>query len=176
MAAREILVYPDDRLRRPTEEVTEFNDELKSLVQDMFDTLKEADGIGLAAPQIGVSKKVVIIHIEEKDDEGKLVEEHRLVLVNPKFLEKHGQTEYAEGCLSIPSFYEKVQRAERVKLQAQDENGETHVYDADGLLAICMQHELDHLEGHLFIDHISSLKRDRIIKGLKKKEKDKNRA
>lgn len=172
MAAREILVYPDDRLRQPTTEVTKFDDELKALVQDMFDTLKVADGIGLAAPQIGVSKKVVIIHIEEKDENNELLEEHRLVLINPKFLEKHGTTEYKEGCLSIPTFYETVQRAERVKLQAQDENGETHVYDADGLLAICMQHEYDHLEGHLFIDHISSLKRERIVKGLKKMRKD----
>lgn len=166
MAIREVLIYPDDRLRNPTKEVTVFDDELKQLVDDMFESMYHYDGIGLAAPQIGVSKKVVVIDICDTDEEGKVIEHHPLVLINPKILEKSGEAEYKEGCLSVPESYEVVKRAEKVKVEAQDLEGKTTVYDADGLLAICMQHEIDHLDGHLFVDYLSSLKRDRINKRM----------
>ncbi|MCK0514695.1 peptide deformylase [Anaerobiospirillum sp. NML120448] len=175
MAIREIVIYPDDRLRKPTKEVTVFDDELKELVQDMFDSMYHYDGIGLAAPQIGVSKRVVTIDICDYDNEGNAIEHHPLVLINPKILEKSGTTEYKEGCLSVPEYYDVVTRAEKVKVEAQDVEGNTHIYEADDLLAICMQHEIDHLEGHLFVDYLSSLKRDRVTKKmlqLKKEQKN----
>lgn len=175
MAIREIVIYPDDRLRKPTKEVTVFDDELKELVKDMFDSMYHYDGIGLAAPQIGVSKRVVTIDICDYDNEGQVIEHHPLVLINPKILEKSGSVEYKEGCLSVPEYYDVVQRAEKVTVEAQDLEGNTKVYEAENLLAICMQHEIDHLEGHVFVDYLSSLKRDRITKRLmqfKKEQKE----
>lgn len=173
MAIRDIVIYPDDRLRKPTTEVTVFDDKLKELVQDMFDSMYHYDGIGLAAPQIGVSKRVVTIDISDYDSEGKVIEHHPLVLINPKILEKSGTTEYKEGCLSVPDYYDVVKRAEKVKVEAQDLDGNTHVYEADDLLAICMQHEIDHLEGHIFVDYLSSMKRERVRKKMLQFIKDK---
>lgn len=172
MAVREIVIFPDDRLRAKTTAVTEFNDELKALVQDMFDSMYHYDGIGLAAPQIAVSKRLVVIDIPDYDRNGEVSEHHPMVLANPEILEKYGQVDSEEGCLSVPETTEKVKRAERVKIKYQDVDGNEHIEEADGLLAICMQHELDHLSGHLFIDYLGTFQRDRIKKRLVKFKKE----
>ena len=165
MAVREIVIYPDDRLRKHAAEVTVFDDELKELVQDMFDSMYHYEGIGLAAPQIGVSRRVVTIDIVDGD--AQVEENHnRIVLINPEIVSREGTTVYKEGCLSVPQCYEDVERAEKIVLKAKDADGNDQEFHADGLLAICMQHELDHLNGHVFVDHISTLKRDRITKKM----------
>lgn len=173
MAIREIVVFPDDRLRLPTEDVVVFDDELKNTVNDMFDSMYHYDGIGLAAPQIGLSKRIIVIDINETDEEGKTTARHKHVLINPQILEKKGSETSQEGCLSVPDFYENVTRAAEVKVKFQDENGEEHELETGGILAVCIQHEIDHLQGHLFIDYLSTLKRDRIIKRLKHAQKEK---
>ena len=172
MAVREIVIFPDDRLRAPTTEVTEFNDELKTLVQDMFDSMYFYEGIGLAAPQIGVSKRIVVIDIADTDDEGNVIEHHPKVLVNPVIVEQVGEVESQEGCLSVPETYEVVHRAERIKIKFYDVDGHEQLEEAEGLLAICMQHELDHLDGHLFIDYLGTFQRNRIKKRLIKFKKE----
>lgn len=169
MAIRKVVVFPDERLRKPTKEIVEFNDELRALVADMFETMYDDDGIGLAAPQIGVSKKIVVIDI--KDSEDPSVRFGPYVLINPKITAKEGTAVYTEGCLSVPEIYEDITRAEKVTLEAYNEFGELKTYHADGLLAICMQHELDHLEGRLFIDYLSPFKRERVLKAIKRKNK-----
>lgn len=172
MAIREIVTFPDDRLRRPTTPVTEFDDDLRQLVEDMFETMYFDEGIGLAAPQIGVSKKIVVIDIP--DMEGDQVTKHnQLVLINPEITATKGKTTYKEGCLSVPEFYEEVERAEVITLKAKDEFGKDIVFeDVDGLLAICMQHEVDHLNGRLFVDYLSTYKRERVTKAMTKLKKD----
>lgn len=178
MAVREILIYPDDRLRKPTVEVTVFDDELKTLVQDMFDSMYHYVGIGLAAPQIGISKKIIVIDIPDTDEEGNPTEHHPLVVINPKILEKSGTVEYKEGCLSVPEYYDNVTRAERVKVEYQDIDGNTQTIETGDLLAICLQHEIDHLEGHLFVDYLSSMKQARVVKQMNyiRKERDEAKA
>lgn len=178
MAIREIVTFPDDRLRRPTAAVTEFDEKLKELIQDMFDTMYDDDGIGLAAPQIGVSKKIVVMDVPESEEEtaeGRepaAVEHHPLVLINPVITEKSGSIESKEGCLSVPEYYETVRRAETVSVKAQDADGnEVEYKNVTGLLAVCMQHELDHLEGRLFIDYLSGIKRDRLKKQIQRMKK-----
>ena len=166
MAVREIVVFPDDRLREPTTEVTEFNDELKALIKDMFDSMYHYDGIGLAAPQIGVNKKMVVIDIPEVDEVTQQEKSHQIVLINPVIVEKKGTVDSEEGCLSVPDYRDKVKRAEWVKVKALDADGVEQVYESDGLFAICMQHEIDHLEGHLFVDYLSSLKREKVKKKM----------
>ncbi len=173
MAIRDIVIYPDDRLRKPTTAVTVFDDELQTLVEDMFDSMYHYDGIGLAAPQIGVSKRVVVIDIVETDENNQEVGRHRYTLINPEIIEKSGETVCKEGCLSVPEFYEDVKRAAEVTVKYQDVTGEEKTVHADGLLAVCMQHEIDHLAGHLFIDHLSTFKRDRITKKLAQAQKEK---
>lgn len=176
MSVRDIVIFPDDRLRAPTKKVTEFDDQLKALVQDMFDSMYYYDGIGLAAPQIGVSKRLVVIDIPDSDEQGNVLEHHQKVLVNPEITFKEGLVDSSEGCLSVPETNETVQRAERIKFKYQDLEGNEHEEEADGLWAICVQHELDHLSGHLFIDYLGTFKRDRIKKRLVqfKKEHDIN--
>lgn len=172
MAIREIVTFPDDRLRRPTTPVTEFDAKLKSLVDDMFETMYDDEGIGLAAPQIGVSKKVVVIDIPTGNEETGYTPQP-IVLINPEITKAEGSIFYKEGCLSVPEFYEEVERSEKITLQAQNLNGELVVYeDVTGLLAICMQHELDHLKGKLFIDYLSTYKRERITKAMTKAKKE----
>lgn len=168
MAIREIVVYPDERLRKPTTEVVDFNDDLRTLVADMFETMYDDNGIGLAAPQIGISKKIVVVHIEGETSDTNY---GPYVFINPKIVSKEGTTTCQEGCLSVPEVYADVTRAERVVLEAQNEFGELKTYNADGLFAVCIQHELDHLDGRLFIDHLSSYKREKLLKELKKKKK-----
>ena len=164
MSLLNILKFPDPRLRTRAVAVTEFDSALKTLVSDMLETMYEAPGIGLAATQVDVHKRLLVMDISEQKDEPK-------VLINPEILEQEGVEEMDEGCLSVPGFYETVSRAEKVRVRAQDENGDFFEIVADDLEAVCIQHEMDHLEGKLFVDYISSLKRDRIRKKLEKLKK-----
>lgn len=172
MAVRDMVIFPDDRLRAKTTEVTKFDEELATLVADMFETMYFYEGIGLAAPQIGVSKRLVVIDVADTDEQGNVTMRHPMTLVNPEILEKYGEVESQEGCLSVPEIYEVVHRAERIKIKYFDLQGQEHIEEADGLLAICMQHELDHLEGHLFIDYLGTFQRERIKKRLIKFKKE----
>lgn len=149
MALRTICVYPNPVLREETAEVTVFDGELKTLVADMWDTMYANDGIGLAAPQVGVSKKVIVI--DYKDD--------KYVLVNPKVLSAEGSVVNEEGCLSFPGIYEKVESPERMTVEYADENGETVTRELEGFIACVFSHEIDHLNGRLLIDRVSPLKR-----------------
>lgn len=161
MAKREILHFPDPRLRLRAEPVAEVDDEIRTLVDDMFETMYEAPGIGLAATQINVQKRVLVADVS--DDQSA---PH--ALINPEILETSGEEEMDEGCLSVPGFYEKVQRADRIRVRALGRDGQPFELDIDGLLAVCIQHEIDHLDGKLFVDYLSSLKRSRIRKKLEK--------
>jgi len=159
-----ILHFPDERLRTVAKPVEKVDDELRTFIDDMFETMYDAPGIGLAATQVDFHKRLIVIDISEEKDQP-------LVLINPEILEKDGIEEMDEGCLSVPGIYEKVERADRVKIRALDRNGETFELDADGLLAVCIQHEMDHLEGKLFVDYLSGLKRQRIKKKLEKQRR-----
>ena len=165
MAIRQILEFPDPRLRKVASPVTVFDEKLEVLIEDMFETMYEAQGIGLAATQINVHERLLVIDIsEEKDDP--------LVFINPSFeIIEPELSEYDEGCLSVPGFYETVSRPSRIKVTAQDKTGEQFELEAEGLLATCIQHEIDHLEGKLFVDYISNLKRQRIRQKLEKEHK-----
>ncbi|HEX9801882.1 MAG TPA: peptide deformylase [Gammaproteobacteria bacterium] len=161
MANLTILHFPDERLRTIAQPVETVDDALRTLIDDMFETMYDAPGIGLAATQIDVHKRLVVIDVSEEKNEP-------LVLINPEILEKGGEEEMDEGCLSVPGIYEKVQRADRIRVRALDRNGEPFELETDGLLAVCIQHEIDHLDGKLFVDYLSSLKRQRIRKKLEK--------
>ena len=164
MTLRTILNYPDPRLRTLAKPVTHFDDDLKTLIDDMFETMYEARGIGLAATQVDVHERVVVMDLTEDRSEPR-------VFINPVIVEKDGETTYEEGCLSVPGIYDTVTRAERVKVEALNEKGEKFTLEADGLLAICVQHELDHLMGIVFVEHLSQLKQGRIKTKLKKRQK-----
>lgn len=165
MALLKILEFPDPRLRTIAEPVEKVDDEICKIIDDMFETMYDAPGIGLAATQVNIHKQIVVIDISEEGNEP-------LVLINPSFEVLTDETEQMqEGCLSVPGFYENVVRPERVKLNAVGRDGEPYELIAEGLLAVCIQHELDHLNGKLFVDHISRLKRDRIRGKLEKKHK-----
>jgi peptide deformylase len=180
MACLSILVYPDPRLRTRAAPVEEVGVETRALVADMLETMYAAPGIGLAATQVNVHERVLVMDISEERDEPRC-------LINPEILSKEGSVSYEEGCLSVPGVFEAVSyeegclsvpgvfeavsRAERVGVRALDENGETQEFDAEGLLAICIQHEIDHLDGKLFVDYLSALKRDRLKKKVVKKAK-----
>lgn len=161
MAILEVLSFPDERLRTVAKEVETVNDEIRELVKDMFETMREENGIGLAATQVDRHVRVVVMDVSEEQDEPR-------VFINPQIIESEGTTISEEGCLSVPGNYAKVERAERIKVKALNEQGEVFELDADGLLAICIQHELDHLQGKLFVDYLSPLKRQRIRKKLEK--------
>ncbi len=165
MALLKILEFPDPRLRTIAEPVDKVDDEVRQLIDDMFETMHDADGIGLAATQVNVHKRIVVIDVSDDQPEP-------LVLINPEYEVLTDETdELQEGCLSVPGFYEQVVRPMRIRLSALDRNGEAYQLIAEGLLAVCIQHELDHLNGKLFVDHISRLKRDRIRSKLEKKQK-----
>ena len=167
MAVRDILILPDKRLRLKSELVKAVDKTLRALVDDMFETMYEAPGIGLAAIQIGVPKRVIVMDLAKKDDP----KEPR-VFVNPQVLWRSDEkTTYEEGCLSIPEFYEEVERPSKVRVRFLDVTGAAREVEASGLMATCLQHEIDHLDGVLFIDHISKLKRDRVIKKFAKAAK-----
>ena len=164
MALLEILHFPDPRLRLKARPVTRVDDQVRQIVKDMFETMYQAPGIGLAATQVNIQLEVIVIDVSEDKDQP-------LCLINPKIIDSDGTEEMQEGCLSVPGFYESVTRAEKVKIQALNENGESFELEADDLLAVCIQHEMDHLQGKLFVDYLSPLKRQRIKKKLLKLEK-----
>ncbi|HEY8508134.1 MAG TPA: peptide deformylase [Steroidobacteraceae bacterium] len=161
MALRTILEYPDPRLRTKARPVTVFDDELSRLVDDMLETMYAAPGIGLAATQIDVHQRVIVIDVSEQKNEP-------LVVINPEILSREGTARTEEGCLSVPGIFDDVVRAAKIRLRAQDKTGAVWERDFEGLLAVCVQHEMDHLEGKLFVDYLSDLKRDRIRKKLEK--------
>lgn len=164
MAIRDILIIPDKRLRDVSKPVSEITDEVRTLVTDMYETMYDAPGIGLAAIQIGVPLRVVTTDCSPREEQ-----REPLTLINPEILELSGENiPYDEGCLSIPDFYEEVVRPANARVRYMDIEGQTHEIDVDGLLSTCIQHEVDHLEGKLFIDYISTLKRSRIVTKFKK--------
>ena len=161
MAILEVLRFPDPRLRTVAKPVEKVDTKIKQFVADMFETMQEEKGIGLAATQVNTHKRIVVIDVSEEQNEP-------LVFINPEITEKSGSTISEEGCLSVPNNYAKVERAEQVTVKALNIDGEEFSLEADGLLAICIQHELDHLVGKLFVDYLSPLKRQRIQKKLEK--------
>lgn len=161
MARLNILRYPDARLHRAAAPVTVFDDSLKRLVADMAETMYAAPGIGLAAIQVDVPRQVIVVDVSERRDS-------LVVLVNPEIVESTGVSDIEEGCLSVPGIYELVERAERVKVRAYDQNGNPFTLEAQGLLAVCIQHEMDHLKGKVFVEHLSQLKQQRIRAKLSK--------
>jgi peptide deformylase len=167
MALRDILILPDKRLRQVSKPVAKIDAATKKLVEDMFETMYEAPGIGLAAIQIGEPVRVVTMDLAKKDEP-----KQPQVFINPELTwNSEAKNTHEEGCLSIPEYYEEVDRPAEVKVKYTDLQGEQHEISADGLLATCLQHEIDHLNGVLFIDHISKLKRDRVIKKFTKQFK-----
>ena len=167
MAKRDILILPDPTLRLKSEPVTAIDAAVRALIDDMFETMYDAPGIGLAAIQIGVPKRIVTMDLAKKDDPPA-----PQVFINPEVVWSSEETSvYEEGCLSIPEYYEEVERPAAVKVKYLDADGKSHEIEADGLLATCLQHEIDHLNGVLFIDHISKLKRDMVMKKFKKAQK-----
>lgn len=179
MSIMKILTFPDPRLREVSKPVEKFTPELKTLAKDMLETMYEARGIGLAAPQVGELIRMIVIDTRPKNEKGqrhsgedmtdleKAVSQP-LVLINPEIITTKGKTTYDEGCLSVPSFYETVERPEYVEVKAYDVEGKEFILKVDGLLGICIQHEMDHLEGTLFIDHLSFIKSNKIKNQIKK--------
>lgn len=175
----EILTYPNPLLREVSEPVTEFGPELKKLIDDMLETMYDANGIGLAAAQVGKLIQLLVIDTrprdfesqrDESDDQTELERKIRqpLILINPEIVKGEGKTTFDEGCLSVPSFFETVERFEKIEVKAFDSDGKEFHFETDGLLAICIQHEMDHLDGTLFIDHISFTKSNKIKNTIKK--------
>ncbi len=165
MAILNILHFPDDRLRTVAKPVEKVTDKHRTLISNMLETMYDAPGIGLAATQVNVHEQILVIDISEEKNEP-------VVLINPEILEKDGDQEFDEGCLSVPGFYETVHRAENVRVKALNKDGESFEMSAHGLLAICIQHEMDHLLGKLFVDYLSQLKKLRIRKKLEKQRKN----
>ncbi len=161
MPALNILRFPDPRLRQKAKIVATVNTRIRQLVDDMFDTMYQAPGIGLAAVQVNMLKRIVVIDISENKDQP-------LCLINPEIIETSGEEKSEEGCLSVPGIYEMVSRAEHIIVRALDRDGEAFELETGDLLAVCIQHEIDHLDGKLFVDHLSALKRNRIRKKLEK--------
>jgi len=161
MATLNILRYPDARLHKPAAPVTVFDEALKKLVADLTDTMYAAPGIGLAATQVDIHKQVIVVDVSERRDS-------LVVLVNPEIVDATGISDIEEGCLSVPGVYELVERAERVKVRAYDQNGTAFTLEAQGLLAVCIQHEIDHLKGKVFVEQLSQLKQQRIRARLAK--------
>jgi len=164
MAIMPILHFPDPRLRESTTMIDVVDDAVRRLIDDMLDTMYDAPGIGLAAPQVDIHKRLIVIDISEDRSAP-------LCLVNPEIVFAEGVEETEEGCLSVPGIYEQVERAERVQVRALDRDGMEQNIDADGLLAVCIQHEIDHLDGKLFVDYLSPLKQKRIRKKLEKQRR-----
>ncbi len=164
MAKLEILTFPDARLRTVAKAVDEFDDSLRQLSEDMIETMYQARGIGLAATQVNVHRRMLVLDVSDDQDQP-------MVLVNPEIVHQDGFQTYEEGCLSVPGIYAEVQRANQIRIKAQNVDGEGFEMDADGLLAICIQHEMDHLNGKLFVDYLSPLKRRRVRKRLEKQRR-----
>ena len=173
MAILPIVEVPDPRLRQISSPVEKVDDGVRALVADMFETMYDAPGIGLAAIQVGVPKRILVIDLQEPEvEDGPPVKDPR-VFINPEIL-KHSDEEvpYLEGCLSVPDQYAEVERPDHIRARWLDEHGKSHEEQLDGLLAVCLQHEMDHLEGILFIDHLSRLKREMVLKKLAKQRKE----
>ncbi len=168
MAKLEVLHFPDERLRTRAAPVEQVDEGVRRLVDDMFETMYEAPGIGLAATQVNVHQRVIVIDISEHKDQPH-------VFINPELVAHDGLEEMEEGCLSVPGIYEKVRRAEHIRVRALNRSGEPFEMEAEGLLAVCIQHEMDHLEGKLFVDYLSDLKRQRIRKKLTKVQRHQQR-
>ena len=164
MAVRTILHYPDPRLREKARPVEKVTPEIRKLVEDMAETMYAAPGVGLAATQVDVHKQVIVIDTSPTHDQLK-------VLINPAIVEQRGNSDTEEGCLSVPGVYDKVARAEWIRVRALDERGQSFDLEADGLLAVCIQHEMDHLKGRVFVDYLSRLKRTRIQARMRKQER-----
>ncbi|MEO7504179.1 MAG: peptide deformylase [Sphingomicrobium sp.] len=173
MAILRILETPDPVLRQISTPVAKVDDALRTLIADMFETMYDAPGIGLAAVQVGVPKRVLVMDLGEPEEEGGEAVKEPRVFINPEIL-RHSEEEvpYTEGCLSVPDQYAEVLRPDRIRAKWLDETGAAHEEDLEGLLAVCLQHEMDHLEGVLFIDHLSRLKRDIVLKKLAKMRKE----
>ena len=164
MALRTILHYPDPRLRQVAKPVVAVDDEVRRLVDDMAETMYAAPGIGLAAVQVNVAQRVVVIDVSET--------RHALqVFINPEIIERDGKQVFEEGCLSVPGIFEEVERAQHIRLRALDRDGKPFELEAQGLIATCIQHEIDHLDGKVFVDYLSRLKQSRIRKKLEKQER-----
>lgn len=167
---RDIVIYPDKRLKLISKEVTAFDSELHTLLDDMYDTMISKNGVGLAAIQVGVDQRALIINLPQSDEEDAIQKrEDTLEIINPIFVKKEGFCKHQEGCLSIPGVYEDVERAEHVILEYQDRHGNKHTIDNDTFLAIAIQHEIDHLDGKVFIEKLSILKRKKFEKEWKKR-------
>ena len=165
MATLKILEFPNPNLRKIAVPVTSFDSDLKCLIDNMFETMYEANGIGLAATQVDVHKRLLVLDVSEERNDPK-------VFVNPTIdVIENDLTDYDEGCLSVPGFYETVSRPKKIKVLAQDKEGSQFEIEADGVLSVCIQHEIDHLDGKLFVDYLSSLKRNRIKDKLQKEQK-----
>lgn len=164
MALLSILHYPDERLHRVAVPVEQVNDRIRQLVRDMAQTMYAAPGIGLAATQVDVNEQIIVMDVSETHDQLR-------VFINPEILEARGQAECEEGCLSVPGIYEKVTRAEWIKVRALDVQGKRFTLEADGLLGVCIQHEMDHLKGKVFVEYLSRLKQSRIVAKLKKQQR-----
>jgi peptide deformylase len=165
MAIRTILEFPDPRLRTRAEPVTRFDAELSQLIDDMFESMYAAPGIGLAATQVDVHLRVIVMDLSEERNQP-------LVIINPEILAHEGVEQTEEGCLSVPGIFDEVERAAKIRLRYQDRSGATVEQDCEGMLAVCIQHEMDHLQGKLFVDYLSDLKRQRIRKKLEKERKN----
>ena len=161
MALLPVLKYPDPRLHKAATKVERVDEEVRRLISDMAETMYTAPGIGLAATQVDVHRRIIVIDISDTRDELR-------TFINPEILEKSGEAEWEEGCLSVPGIYEKVQRAQKVRVRALDARGEPYTLEAEDLLAVCIQHEIDHLDGKIFIERLSRLKQQRILSRLKK--------
>ena len=164
MALRSILKYPDPRLNTVAEPVIEIDQQIRRLVDDMAQTMYAAPGVGLAATQVDVHKRVIVLDVSEAKDQ-------LLVLINPEILESSGESECEEGCLSVPGVFDKVTRAEHVRVAALDVNGDRFELDASNVLAVCIQHEMDHLKGIVFVEYLSMLKQQRIARKMRKSER-----
>jgi len=164
MAVLPILRYPDARLHKIAAPVTVFDESLKKLVRDMVETMYAAPGVGLAATQVDVHKQVVVVDVSERRDS-------LVVLVNPEIVEAWGVSDIEEGCLSVPGIYDTVERAERIRVRAWDQNGTAFTLEAQGLLSVCIQHEIDHLKGKVFVEYLSQLKQTRVRAKLAKQQR-----
>jgi peptide deformylase len=164
MSTLEILTFPDARLRNKAKPVPEVNDEIRRIVDDMFATMYAAPGIGLAAIQVNIPLRIIVIDVSDSHDSP-------LCLINPEILERRGEEQMEEGCLSVPGYYDLVTRADWIRVRALDRDGASFELEQDGLLAVCIQHEIDHLDGKLFVDYLSSLKRQRVRKKLEKDQR-----
>lgn len=165
MAILKILQYPDERLHKVAQKVERFDNALHHLVKDMAETMYAAPGVGLAATQVDVHEQVIVVDVSDTHDQLR-------VFINPEIVASSGEEESEEGCLSVPGIYEKVQRAERVSIRALNEKGEPFILEAEGFLAVCIQHEVDHLRGKVFVEYLSQLKQNRIRTKLKKRQRE----